>query len=263
MRQNNRDLTRRTLFCLTLALAIGGCGRSEPASTSSPHPAAEPADSGGATAPPSAPAHGETLANPKAAATPEPLASAGTPANPAPAWHEVTVPAGTRLSIVLETPVGSDISRVEQPVRARLEDAVIVGGEQVVPANSEVSGAVTEAARSGKVKGRAHVAVRFTTLTPRGDDAGEHYSIATAAVARTAAATKQKDALEIGGPAAGGALIGALVGGKKGALVGTAIGGGAGTAVVMSTRGKEVRLARGTPLTLQLERAVTIRVRGR
>ena len=64
-------------------------------------------------------------------------------------------------------------------------------------------------------------------------------------MARTAAATKKKDAVEIGAPAAGGAIIGALVGGKKGALIGTAIGGGAGTAVVLSTRGKEVRLPKG------------------
>jgi len=175
----------------------------------------------------------------------------------------MTLPAGTRLPIVLDTAVGSDISRAEQPVRARLTDAVSLDGEDVLPAGSAVTGVVTEAVRSGKVKGRAHVAVRFTTLVPRGDEAGERYTIQTTGVARTAAATKRKDALEIGGPAAGGALIGALVGGKKGALFGTAIGGGAGTAVVLSTRGKEVRLAKGTSLTLRLERPVTIRVHSR
>ena len=61
--------------------------------------------------------------------------------------------------------------------------------------------------------------------------------------------------MEIGAPAAGGAIIGALVGGKKGALVGTAVGGGAGTAVVLSTRGKEVHLAKGAALTRQAGRA--------
>ena len=35
---------------------------------------------------------------------------------------------------------------------------------------TQLSGVVTDATRSGKVKGLAHVAVRFTTLTPRGDD---------------------------------------------------------------------------------------------
>src|SRR5207244_9232438 len=103
------------------------------------------------------------------------------------------------------------------------------------------------------------VAVRFDSLTPRGED--ERYRIRTSAIARTAPATKKKDALEIGAPAAGGAVIGALVGGKKGALIGTAVGGGAGTAVVLSTRGKEVHLGKGAPLTLRLTKPVTIRIK--
>ena len=77
-------------------------------------------------------------------------------------------------------------------------------------------------------------------MTPRGDD--ERYDIQTATVGRTAPATKKEDAIKIGAPAAGGAIIGAIVGGKKGAAIGTAAGGGAGTAVVLSTRGKEVQL---------------------
>ena len=60
---------------------------------------------------------------------------------------------------------------------------------------------------------------------------------------------------------AGGAIIGAIVGGKKGAAIGTAAGGGAGTAVVLSTRGKEVRLPKGSALTLRLSEPVTIRVK--
>ena len=80
--------------------------------------------------------------------------------------------------------------------------------------------------------------------------------------ARTAASTKKKDALEIGGGAAGGALIGGLIGGGKGALIGTAAGGGAGTAVVLSTRGKEIHVPRGAAMTLKLVKPLTVKVRG-
>src|SRR5689334_1601653 len=38
--------------------------------------------------------------------------------------REITLPAGTVLPVTLETPVGSDISRVEQPVTGRLRRAV-------------------------------------------------------------------------------------------------------------------------------------------
>ena len=187
------------------------------------------------------------------------LARAAAPESTAAAWREITIPAGTRLAIVLDSSVGSDTSRVEEPVTAHLVRPVAVHGATVLGEGTQLSGVVTAATRSGKVKGLAHVAVRFTTLTPRGDD--QRYRIQTASVGRTAQAAKEKDALEIGAPAAGGAIIGALVGGKKGALIGTAVGGGAGTAVVLSTSGKEVHLPKGAALTLRLSSAVTVRVK--
>src|SRR5262249_23598456 len=136
--------------------------------------------------------------------------------------HDVTIPAGTALPVVLDTTIGSDISRIEQPVRGHLARAIAVGGHAVLPAGSSVRGVVTDAKRSGRVKGLAHVAMRFDTLTPRGDE--ERYRIHTASIGRTAPATKKKDALEIAAPAAGGAVVGALVGGKKGAAIGAAAG---------------------------------------
>ena len=75
-----------------------------------------------------------------------------------------------------------------------------------------------------------------------------------------APATKKKDALTIGVPAAGGAAIGALVGGKKGAGIGALVGGGGGTAVVLSTRGKEIRVGRGATLAVSLIEPLTVRV---
>jgi len=174
--------------------------------------------------------------------------------------REVTIPAGTELALVLDTAVGSDTSKVEQPVQAHLSQPIAIGGHPVLAEGSSVSGVVTDAVRSGKVKGRAHVAVRFDGLVPAGAD--ERYGIETAAVGRTAAATKKADAVKIGAPAAGGAIIGGIIGGGKGAAIGAAAGGGAGTAVVMSTRGKEIRLPVGSALRVRLTEPLTIRVRG-
>jgi hypothetical protein len=193
----------------------------------------------------------------------EPSATNGAvPGNDAGSLHEreIILPAGTSLSVTLDSTVGSDTSRVEDPVAAHLSRAVAVDGETVLPTGSRVSGVVTDATRSGRVKGLAHVAVRFDAVVlARGD---VRYRIRTMSVQRTAQATKKKDAAKIGGAAAGGALIGALAGGGKGALIGTAIGGGAGTAVVMSTRGDEVHLLKGSALTLKLSEPLTIKVRG-
>ena len=195
-------------------------------------------------------------AAPPSPASPAAVATAGS----GPAWRDVTIPAGTQLPIVLETTVASNTSHVEEPVRARLSRAVLVHGTTALPEGTSVRGVVIDAKESGRVKGRAHVAIRFDTIVPRDED--ERYTMRSAAVGRTAPGTKRKDALEIGGPAAGGALIGALVGGKKGALIGTGIGGGAGTAYVLSTRGQEVRILKGARITLRLVEPLTVKVRG-
>jgi len=195
-----------------------------------------------------------------AAAPPSPVGAAAAPSAAAAAsWKQITIPAGTQLPIVLETTVASNTSRVEEPVQARLSRAVLVHGVTALPEGSRVSGVVIDAKESGRVKGRAHVAIRFDSVVPRGED--ERYTMHAAAIGRTAEASKKKDALEIGAPAAGGALIGALVGGKKGALIGTGVGGGAGTAYVLSTRGRDVGLAKGAPIMLKLVEPLTVRVR--
>ena len=170
----------------------------------------------------------------------------------------VTIPAGTTLRLRVDRAFGSDISRVEDPVAATLVRAVIVDGRTVLPSGSVASGYVADAARPGKVKGRGRVAVRFTRITPAGDD--DRYTMRTRSWVAVAPATKKKDALTIGLPAAGGAAIGALIDGKKGAGIGALAGGGAGTAVVLTTRGKDVRVNRGATLAVRLSEPLTVRV---
>lgn len=230
-----------TVGVLAAAVSLAGCNGTETAAAAgTPAAAASTAD-----------------ANRDPGAAP---AATGAKAEPErPPMREITIPTGTHLRIALDTSIGSATSAVEQPVHAHLTSPVVVEGQTVLADGSAVSGVVTDATKSAKVKGRARVAVRFNSVSPRGQD--DRYTIETAAVARTAAATKQKDALTIGAPAAGGALIGGLIGGKKGALIGTAAGGGAGTAVVLSTSGKEVQLPKGTALTLRLTQPLTVRVR--
>ncbi|MGC4083261.1 MAG: hypothetical protein QM736_14420 [Vicinamibacterales bacterium] len=184
--------------------------------------------------------------------------AASAPAPVRPAFEEVTIPAGTSLVLALDTPVASNRSRVEEPVRAHVTRSVTVGERTVIPTGSLVSGHVTAAEAAGKVKGLAHIALRFSDLSRVDDPA--HYAIETSSVSRTARATKRKDAVKVGGGALGGAIVGGIIGGKKGAAIGTAAGAGAGGAVVMSTRGEEVRLGKGAAITIKLSQPLTIRL---
>jgi hypothetical protein len=164
--------------------------------------------------------------------------------------REFLIPRGTALSLLVERGAGSATSRIDDPVRARLIQPVVIDGAVIVPDHTEVSGTVIDAERSARVKGRAHLAVRFDSLRMPGD--GETYPIHTTPVSRTAQGTKGKDALKIGIPAAAGAILGGVLGGGKGAVIGGAAGGGAGTAYVMSHRGPEVALPRGAEVSVRL-----------
>ena len=182
------------------------------------------------------------------------------PAEPLPPiarFREFTVPAGTKLLVRLNTAAASDTSRIEDAVDATLTEPIVVDGTTVLPAGSTVRGEVASAQPSAKVKGRARLALRFHSVTVAGHDAP--YRIA-ARVDRLAPATKGEDAAKIAIPGAAGAIIGGIAGGKKGAAIGGAIGGGAGTAVVLSTTGEEVRLPRGAVLTLPLDQPIDVRV---
>lgn len=235
-----RVLTRATLYVAAAALSIA-CGQGS-ASSGFDEP------SGAAKA-----AEAESKEKDRSAGT-----SAAREAD-TPRWREVVLPAGTTLPVALETSVGSDTSRIEDRVSARLTKPVVVEGVTALAEGSSVSGVVTDAERAGKVSGTSRLALRFDSLTPV--DTDERYEIETSTVARSGPTEKKKDALKIAAPAAGGAIVGGIVGGKKGAVIGGAAGGGAGTAVVMSQRGKDVRLGRGAALTLRLTEPLTVKVR--
>ena len=142
-------------------------------------------------------------------------------------------------------------------MRGVLRRAVLVDGVEVVPAGTAVTGHITAADRAGRVKGRARLALRFSSIVIDESDT----TIATAAIAREAAGTKKEDAAKIGIGAGAGAVIGAIAGGKKGAVVGGAVGAGAGTGVVLATRGDDVALVAGASVSTTLSQPLVVRVR--
>jgi hypothetical protein len=173
-----------------------------------------------------------------------------------PEYREVVIPAGSVLPLRLASSVASDSSQVEDAVRATVREDVPLEGGSVLPAGAEVVGRVTDVERSGRVKGRARVAVRFTMLQYEGDE----YDVRTEAVERVAAATKSEDATKVGIGAGAGAALGAILGGGSGAAKGAAIGAAAGTGAVLATRGEEVRLEAGEAVDTRLTAPLSVRV---
>jgi hypothetical protein len=137
-----------------------------------------------------------------------------------------------------------------------LSQAIVVNGTTVAPAGSEVRGTVLSAVRSGRVKGRASLAIGFDRLRV----GSETHQMQTVRVAQAAKSTVKRDAKRTGIAAGAGAVIGAIAGGGKGAAVGGAIGAGAGTGVAVSTRGDEVSLREGAIVTTKLRAPLTLQI---
>ena len=175
---------------------------------------------------------------------------------PAARFREYTVDEGTPIHVRLETGVNSATSKVEDPVSGTLTQPLVVDGTTVAPIGSRVRGEVTAVTPSPK-KGRASLSFRLSSLVIPGHDAP--YGIA-AGITKVAPSEKKDDIITIGAPAATGAVIGGILGGKKGAVIGAVVGGGAGTAIVLTTEGKDIELPSGTTVTMSLKAPVDIRV---
>jgi len=192
-----------------------------------------------------------------AAGTASQVVVANTVTAPRPRYRDVTIPAGTMLPLSLTSSMASDTSAVEDAVSAQLTRAITIDGFDVLPAGAEVNGHVTEVDGSGRVKGRARIAFRFTSLRA----AEKRYVVESSPLAHLAPATKGEDATKIGVGAGAGAIIGGILGGKDGAAKGAAVGGGAGTGVVLATKGQEMRLGPGADVSTQLTAPLTVRIR--
>ena len=177
-------------------------------------------------------------------------------APPKPRYREVSAPAGTELALELITPLTSETAQVETPVSAKLRRSVVVDGLTVFPAGTVFHGSVTEVERAGRVRGRSHLAFRFTEAEIQ----GQRDQARTNVVSFEGEATKSEDATKVGVGAGVGAAIGGLLGGGSGAAKGAAIGGAAGAGTVLATRGRDVNLPAGSEVNTTLSSSFEVRV---
>jgi hypothetical protein len=162
------------------------------------------------------------------------------------------IPSGTVLKVALIDGLGTDTNSTGDRFLASLAEPVLIDGRTLLPKGTKVRGRVIDAEDSGRVKGLASIRLALTEIMP-GD---RTVAITTDTFAATAENSKKRDAEIIAGGAGVGAVIGAIVGGKKGAGIGAATGGGGGTGVVLATKGKEIRYPPETRLNFTLASSV-------
>lgn len=186
------------------------------------------------------------------------------------------IPAGTHVLLRMINSVNTATAQVGDFVYMTTASPLSVGGRIVVPVGAHVQGLVVHAKRSGRVSGRAELALRLETLTLHD---GRVLKFSPQVAAADPGGTEQKTSKEEGaikqGSDAGrdaarvailagtGAATGAAVGhwtnsGWQGAGVGAGIGAGVGVATALLTRGREVELRAGSTLDVFFTKPVPL-----
>ncbi|HZQ19887.1 MAG TPA: hypothetical protein VFA90_14310 [Terriglobales bacterium] len=183
---------------------------------------------------------------------------------------QVTIPAGTKIPIALKNTISTKANHEGDPIYARSTFPVVINEHIVIPAGTYVQGKISSIKPAGRIKGRAEVLIHFTTLIyPSGYTVMLPGSIENApSVDNGKVKDKEgtiqgdsnagKTAATIAGPAADGALTGAVIRGGEGALIGAGIGGAVGTAIAALSHGNEVKMEPGTTLEVVLQRDVSV-----
>jgi type IV secretory pathway VirB10-like protein len=174
-----------------------------------------------------------------------------------PLFDELVVAADSVIGLEIESTISSEKARVEDAVAARVTRDVRVGDRVAIPAGSRVQGEVTLVERGGRMKERARLGVRFTSIVLAD---GTRVPIDTETIFREGDSPTSESAAKIGGAAIGGAILGGILGGAKGAAIGGAVGAGGGTAAVMASGRNAATLPSGTPVTVRVQDPVVVTV---
>jgi len=183
--------------------------------------------------------------------------------------QNITVPAGTRVAVVLENGISTRSAKAGDSLYFRTSFPITQSNRVVIPVGSYLRGELVASKRPGRIKGRGEFRMRLNTLilpngytvdlnaAPRSADTGGRETMDPEGKV-TGPSGKGKDVGTVATTTVTGAGIGAIAGGGKGAGIGAGIGGLAGLGAVLLTRGPEAELPRGSTLDIVLEHVLVL-----
>ncbi len=182
-------------------------------------------------------------------AAPAPAAAPDPAKKPAP----ITLPAGTVLNVLLTEAIEVDAAKTGQTFKALVDDPVVIGGKVVLPRGAPVVLQAAKVEQAGKMKGSDNIVLKANAFTL----GGRKYDIVTTQVESKSGGEGKKTTRKVAGGAGLGAIVGGIAGGGTGAAIG-AVAGGATGAIVASQGTASLKLPAETRLQFTLNAAVTV-----
>ncbi len=168
---------------------------------------------------------------------------------------QITVPAGTYLTVRVNQRISSDKNQVGDPFTATLVRPLVANGVVLAEPGQTIGGRVAQVQKSGHVSGLAKLGVELTDLALVD---GQQLPIKTMLVSRTANSTTGRDAGAIAGTTALGAAAGAVADLGRGAAIGAGAGAVVGIVGVLVTRGQPSVIYPEQELTFRIEEPLTV-----
>lgn len=177
------------------------------------------------------------------------------------------VPAGTALMVRLDTTLATFSNRVGDPFQAKVTQPIVVNGATLIPAGATVEGRVTKVSEPRRIHGKPTIGILpEAVILPTGERYFLDATLTDTNIPGSDVSSEgqfkgtghdRRDQLEVGGGAAGGMLVGGLIGGGPGVLIGGAVGAGS-TTVHWLAKHRSATLPAGTQLTLELNRPLSM-----
>jgi hypothetical protein len=183
------------------------------------------------------------------------------------AQNSSPVPAGTVLMVRLDTTLATFSNKAGDPFRANLTQPVVINGSTLLPIGAIVEGRVTKVTEPRRIAGKPSIALLpEAVILPTGERFFLDATLTDTNIPGTdvnnegqfkGSGHDRRDQLEVGGGAAGGMLVGGLIGGGPGLLIGGAVGA-TSTTVHWLTKHRSATMPAGTELTLELNRPLAM-----
>ena len=163
------------------------------------------------------------------------------------ARHPVMVPAGTPFRVRVGEMIDVDSTKAGAQFRGTVDDPIMLGGDVIVPRGADVVLVAAKVDQGGRFKGSDLIELKVNSISVR----GRAYQVVTSVAQSKTAGEGKKSTRKVAGGAGLGAIIGGIAGGGSGAAIG-ALAGGAGGAALSASGQPHLKIPAETRLEFQL-----------